>query len=119
MKRLIVSLALVLIWTSESMAADVSAVCGAADSYGASLCRYHRGELEAAAEGFAEVVEAGEPRPETIRALYFLARTRMRQKRFDEAAEHLIKIYSLYPAFYKEWGCDFLLGVCRRAQGLD
>lgn len=49
--------------------------------------------------------------------MYFLARTKMGLKKFAEAEAELIRIYTADPGFYKEWGCDFLLGESRRAQG--
>ncbi|HVR43850.1 MAG TPA: hypothetical protein VMS56_10455 [Thermoanaerobaculia bacterium] len=96
------------------------AVCsGGLPEYAAALCQYHQGSLERAAERFRAIVEADEPRPETLKARYFLARTLMKLGRAGEASAELIKIHSLSPAFYREWGCDFLLGEARRADGLD
>ena len=63
------------------------------------------------------VIEKDEPDPVTIRAVYFLARTEMKLGRFEEAETLYIRIYSMSKAFYDEWGCDYLLGVCRQARG--
>ena len=53
----------------------------------------------------------------TIRSIYFLARTEMKLGRYEEAETLFIRIYSMSKAFYDEWGCDYLLGVCRAARG--
>ena len=101
-------------------AAPARAVCGGtASSYAAALCFYHQGDLAEAYAAFTTIVEADEPRPETLKSRYFLARTLMKQRRWDEASAELIKIYSISAAFYEEWSCDFLLGEARRALGLD
>lgn len=100
------------------LAGPASAACPTSGDYAEGLCRYRTGDYERAEKLFAAVVERGELAPETIKAEYFLARTRMRLKKFDDAAKGLMRIYSLDQAFYKEWSCDFLLGECRRALGL-
>lgn len=87
--------------------------------YAAGLCFYLAGALEDAGAIFERIVKADVPSPETLKSRYFLARTRMKQKRWNDASEEWIKIYSLSPAFYEEWSCDFLLGESRRAMGLD
>ena len=43
----------------------------------------------------------------------------MKLGRFDEAATLFIRIYSMDPAFYASWYCDFLLGECRKAVGKE
>lgn len=97
-----------------------SPVCrGDLDAYGTALCRYLRGEHQAARAGFEAIVAAGEPRPETLKARYFLARSLMKLRRWEEASGELIKIYSISPAFYEEWSCDFLLGEARQGMGLE
>ena len=68
---------------------------------------------------FRELARRSSQDAQTIRALYFLARTEMKRGRFGEAAPIFIKIYSLDPAFYAAWSCDHLLGECRRAVGRD
>jgi len=77
--------------------------------------------LELAKAGASVVVgyRAGKDEADavTIRAVYFLARTEMKLGRFEEAETLFIRIYSMSKAFYDEWGCDFLLGVCRQARG--
>ena len=75
------------------------------------------GRLAEAEAQFRAIVEKDEPDPVTIRAVYFLARTEMKLGRFEEAETLLIRIYSMSKAFYDEWGCDYLLGVCRGARG--
>jgi cytochrome c-type biogenesis protein CcmH/NrfG len=66
---------------------------------------------------FRAVAERVEQDPQTIRATYFLARTLMKTGKFDEASTKLIRIYSMDPAFYETWNCDYLLGECRKALG--
>lgn len=98
-------------------AAADARVCPAEGDYGRALCQFHRGEYSAAEASFAALAAAEDPSPTLIRSMYFLARTKMALKKFDEAESHLIRIYVNDPGFYQEWGCDFLLGESRRAQG--
>jgi TolA-binding protein len=103
-----------------AVAAAPAAACrGDLDPYPAALCLYLRGEIGDARAGFAAIVAKDEPRPETLKSRYFLARSLMKLKRWEEASGELIKIYSLSPAFYEEWSCDFLLGEARRGMGMD
>lgn len=87
--------------------------------YPAALAAYHSGDLAAAEPLFRLVAEQDEASPETIKARYFLARTLMKQRRFEEAASLLIDLHRRSPLFYREWACDFLLGQCRAALGQD
>lgn len=91
--------------------------CDQSDDYARALCLYHEGRLETASELFAAIVERDEKRPATIRSAYFLARIRMRQKRWEDASRLLIGIFSRSPSFYWEWNGDYLLGVCREELG--
>jgi TolA-binding protein len=93
--------------------------CGATDDYGRALCAYQRRNFAEAEAGFRRIVEKGEPDPQTLRAMYFLARTDMKRGRFEDASTILIRIYSIDKSFYDSWNCDFLLGECRRATGKD
>jgi TolA-binding protein len=93
--------------------------CGATDDYGRALCAYQRRNFAQAEAGFRGIVEKGEPDPQTLRAMYFLARTEMKRGRFEDASTLLIRIYSIDKSFYDSWNCDFLLGECRRATGKD
>ena len=93
--------------------------CGGTDDYSKALCAYQRRAFTEAEAGFRSIVEKGEVDPQTIRAIYFLARTEMKRGRFDEAAPLFVRIYAMDPAFYSSWNCDFLLGECRRAVGKD
>lgn len=93
--------------------------CGDSDAYSRALCAYQRRNFAEAEAGFRELVARPEQDSQTIRSLYFLARTEMKRGRFDEAAPMFIRIYSLDPAFYASWSCDHLLGECRRAVGRD
>ncbi len=91
--------------------------CSQDTPYAKGLCAYqHRNFAEAERE-FRSIADAGEPDPVTIRATYFLARTEMKLGRFEEASILFIRIYSLDKAFYAAWGCDYLLGECRKATG--
>ncbi len=91
--------------------------CGRTDDYGKALCAYQRRSFAEAEAGFRAIVERGEPDPETLHALYFLARTQMKTGRYEEAETNFIRIYEMSKAFYDEWNCDFLLGECRKARG--
>ena len=108
-------LALLVFATAASAAAPTT--CGAGDDYGKALCAYQRRSFAEAEAGFRALVEKDEADPVTIRAVYFLARTEMKLGRFEEAETLFIRIYSMSKAFYDEWGCDYLLGVCRGARG--
>ncbi len=111
--------AVALLASAAGMAAPAAVCRGELDPYGDALCLYLRGEHEAARSGFGAIVAKDEPRPETLKARYFLARTLMKLHRFEEASGELIKIYSIAPAFYEEWSCDFLLGEARRGMGME
>ena len=99
-------------WAAGPVCAEV------AEGYPEALCFYHQDRLNEAEAAFRSMVESDEPRPETLKAHYFLVRTLMKQRRWPDASTELIKIYSISPSFYREWGGDFLLGEIRRAQGL-
>ena len=115
MKRTAI-LALLATLATGAFAAPPS-TCGAKDDYGRALCAYQRRQFVEAEAGFRALIEKNEPDPQTIRAIYFLARTEMKLGRFDEAAPLFIRIYTLDPAFYASWNCDYLLGLCRKATG--
>jgi TolA-binding protein len=100
------------------VAASPRPACGAPGSYAEALCAFQSGELARAEELFTRIIETEDPSPQVIRSHYFLARTLMRQERFDEASRMFIEIHSLDPAFYREWSCDFLLGEARRRLAL-
>ncbi|HEU5162221.1 MAG TPA: CDC27 family protein [Thermoanaerobaculia bacterium] len=105
---------------ASGASAAPAAVCrGDLEPYPAALCLYLRGEYERARAGFEAIVAKDEARPETLKGRYFLARSLMKLRRWEEASGELIKIYSLSPAFYEEWSCDFLLGEARRGMGLE
>lgn len=96
-----------------------SSQCNAADRYAQGLCLYAAGEYDQAAGLFRELADSEVESPRAVRAMYFLARTQMKRKQWSDASGTLIRIYSLAPAFYKEWNCDFLLGEARRGMGLE
>jgi TolA-binding protein len=93
--------------------------CGATSDYGKALCAYQRRNFAEAEAGFRAIMERGEKEPQTLHAIYFLARTEMKRGRFEEASALLRRIYSIDSAFYDSWDCDFLLGECRKATGKD
>jgi len=115
----VVKTALILALVAASASAIPPSTCGARDDYGRALCAYQRRNFIEAEAQFRTIVDKGAQDVKTIRALYFLARTDMKLGRFEEAAPMLVRIYSLDPAFYGAWNCDFLLGECRRAMGKD
>jgi TolA-binding protein len=101
------------------LAAPPPTTCGQRDDYAAALCAYQRRDFAAAAAGFRAIVDKNADEPNTVRAMYFLARTEMKTGHFDVAQTLLIRIYALDVPFYRAWSCDFLLGECRRAAGKD
>ena len=116
MRRLLI---LALLAAAASAEAKPPTTCGGSDDYARALCAYQRRQFAEAEAGFRGIVEKNEVDPQTIRAIYFLARTEMKRGRFDEAAPLFVRIYTMDPAFYASWNCDFLLGECRKAVGKD
>jgi TolA-binding protein len=100
-------------------AAPPPTTCGQRDDYGIALCAYQHRDFAQAEARFRGIVEKNADEPQTIRAMYFLARTEMKRGRFDEASTLFIRIYALAPPFYHAWSCDFLLGECRKATGKE
>jgi TolA-binding protein len=100
-------------------AASPRPACGAPGVYTEALCAFQSGEHARAEELFSRIIETEDPSPQVIRSHYFLARTLMMQKRFEEATTIFIEIHSLDPAFYREWSVDFLLGESRRGGAGD
>ena len=116
MRRLLI---LALLAAAVSAEAKPPTTCGGSDDYARALCAYQRRQFAEAEVGFRGIVEKNAVDPQTIRATYFLARTEMKRGRFDDAASLLVRIYTMDPAFYATWNCDFLLGECRKAVGKD
>lgn len=100
-------------------AAPPPTTCGQRDDYGVALCAYQRRDFAEAEARFRAIVEKNADAPETVRAMYFLARTEMKRGRFDEASTLFIRIYALDAPFYRAWSCDYLLGECRKAAGKE
>ncbi|HEX7155139.1 MAG TPA: tetratricopeptide repeat protein [Thermoanaerobaculia bacterium] len=113
--RLLAAALLTLAATTAFAAAPTT--CRLTGPYEQALCAYQKRQFAAAEAGFRAIVEAGVAEPQTLRSMYFLARTLMKTGRYDEASALLIRIYSLDKPFYDGWSCDFLLGECRRAMG--
>lgn len=111
--RLFLALALA---ATTALAAPPS-TCNIDSDYARALCAYQKRSFALAEAGFREIVERREQDPQTIRAMYFLARTLMKTGQWDEASTLLIRIYSLDKPFYDAWSCDYLLGECRKATG--
>jgi TolA-binding protein len=116
-------LALLLAAAATAGQAAPPSTCGGKDDartgYDKALCAYQQRRFADAEAGFRAIVEANAREPQTLHAVYFLARTQMKTGRFDEAATLLVRIHELDPAFYAMWSCDYLLGECRRATGKD
>lgn len=91
--------------------------CGGAAPYQIALCAYQQRNFGVAEKAFRAIADAAAPEPETIKSVYFLARTLMKTGRYDEASALFIRIYDMDKPFYDEWQCDYLLGECRRALG--
>ena len=113
------ALLVILLTIATSAMAKPPSTCGGADDYSKALCAYQRRAFAEAEAGFRGIVEKNEADPQTIKAIYFLARTEMKRGRFDEAAPLFVRIYSMDSAFYASWNCDFLLGECRKAVGKE
>lgn len=113
MKQALVTLALIALPAT----AAPPTTCGMADDYSRALCSYQQRQFSEAEAAFRTIVEREAEVPETIKSMYFLARTMMKTGRFAEAADVLIRIYEADRPFYDGWNCDFLLGECRRALG--
>ena len=109
--------ALILALIAATASAAPPTTCGTDDTYGKALCAYQRRDFKGAEAAFRSIADTGEERPETIRAMYFLGRTLMKQGKWQEASDVFIRIYELDTTFYNAWSCDFLLGECRRALG--
>lgn len=108
---------LISLLVANAAAAAPPSTCGGPDAYSKALCAYQTRNFPEAEAGFRAIVDRNEAGPQTIHALYFLARTEMKMGRFDQAETRFIRIYSMSRAFYGEWNCDFLLGECRKARG--
>lgn len=103
-------------WASMGYSATVE--CGGS-GYERGLCLYAGGDWSGAEAVLARVVEEDQSEPETLKALYFLARTKMRMGEWDEASRLWIRLFGQSPAFYRAWNGDYLLGECRRKSGLE
>ena len=86
-------------------------------AYERGLCWYSAGELDRAEVEFGKVIEREPIGDEMLKAVYFLARTKMGKEQWDEASRLWIRLFELSPAFYRNWNGDYLLGVCRRELG--
>ena len=115
MRKLAISMML-LAAVSAAPAAPPS-TCGLGDPYSRALCAYQRRQFADAEAVLRAIADEGKASPETVKAMYFLARTFMKTGRWTEAAGMLVRIYETDPPFYEAWNCDFLLGECRRAMG--
>lgn len=91
--------------------------CRAGSGYEQGLCWYSSEEWERAEREFVEVIDDDHAAPETLKAMYFLGRTKMMQGEWEEASQLWIRLFRLSPAFYREWNGDYLLGECRRRSG--
>ena len=111
-------LALILALLAQSaLAASPPTTCNLVGDYEKALCAYQRRNFGEAEIAFRRIAERDQQDAQTIRSLYFLARTLMKTGRYDEASALLIRIYALDQAFYQAWNGDFLLGECRKALG--
>lgn len=108
---------LILALIATSALAAPPTTCGQTGEYARALCAYQRRNFPEAEAEFRAIADRNDPDPQTIRAVYFLARTEMKLGRYEEAETLLIRIYEMSKAFYDDWNCDFLLGECRRARG--
>ncbi|MFZ2492303.1 MAG: tetratricopeptide repeat protein [Thermoanaerobaculia bacterium] len=112
-------LAIILALLAQTVMAAPPSTCRVDGAYEAALCSYQHRRFAEAETAFRVIVEKGDQNPETLRAMYFLARTLMKTGRFAEAGTILVGIYSTDRTFYDGWSCDYLLGECRRAAGRE
>jgi len=117
MLRTLIRFAIILALLASGALAAPPSTCMLDGDYARALCSYQRRNFSDAGAGFGSIVDRGERDATTLRATYFLARTRMKTGHFDEASALFIRIYSMDRAFYDTWNCDFLLGECRKALG--
>ncbi len=110
-------LAIAMMLLATAAAAAPPSTCGLGDPYAKALCAYQRRQFADAEAQLRAIADTGKPSPETVKAMYFLARTLMKTGRWQEAANVFVRIYESDPPFYDAWNCDFLLGECRRAMG--
>ena len=115
--RFLVILAFLMTFVAQGASGAPPTTCNLEGEYERALCAYQRRNFGEAEAGFRRIAEREEQDAQTIRSLYFLARTLMKTGRYDEASALLIRIYSLDQAFYQAWNGDFLLGECRKALG--
>ena len=111
------AIAMMLLAATAVAPAAPPSTCGLGDPYSKALCAYQRRQFADAEAQLRAIVEAGKASPETVKAMYFLARTLMKTGRWTEAANVFVRIYESDRPFYDAWNCDFLLGECRRAMG--
>lgn len=103
---------------SPSQPASAEVVNPGFEEYRRALAAYTDGKYAEAEQAFTRIVAADRKTPETMKAHYFLARSRMKLRKWQEASSGLIRIYSIDPIFYHQWSCDFLLGEARAGMGL-
>jgi tetratricopeptide (TPR) repeat protein len=115
MKRTVVA---VFLTSMIALGQSATAACPE-EGYEAGLCLYSEGRWEEAEAALEAAFDPAEKRPETLKALYFLGRTKMRLGGWQEASDIWIRLFHLSPAFYRQWNGDFLLGTCRRNLGLS
>ena len=115
--RLGLILALLVIFFAQAALAAPPTTCNLEGDYERALCAYQRRNFSEAETALRRIAEREQQDAQTIRSLYFLARTLMKTGRYDEASALLIRIYSLDQSFYQVWNGDFLLGECRKALG--
>ncbi len=109
--------AVILALLAQTTFAAPPTTCNLEGEYERALCAYQRRNFGEAETAFRRIAERDQQDAQTIRSLYFLARTLMKTGRYDEASALLIRIYALDPSFYQAWNGDFLLGECRKALG--
>ena len=88
-------------------------LCSRESAYDQGVCLYDRGRYAEAIEILDGVVAVERVGQQRVKAMYFKGRSLMRLKRWDEAQRLWIDLFSISPAFYRLWNCDYLLGVCR------
>jgi tetratricopeptide (TPR) repeat protein len=88
------------------------------EGYEAGVCLFAEGRWGEAEAVLEAVFDPAEHAPQTLKALYFLGRAKMKLAKWEEASEIWIRLFQLSPAFYRQWNGDFLLGECRLHLGM-
>src|SRR5688572_33033699 len=115
--QFVVILALLVTFLAQAALAAPPTTCNLEGDYERALCAYQRRNFGEAETAFRRIAERGEKDAQTIRSLYFLARTPMKTGRYDQASALPIRNYALDPAVFQAWEGGFPIRECREGVG--